>query len=88
MSMSIFISLLSFILFFNFTLFYLDDFNLSTNKYIKLLQIKIFIIIFLILSILALLYFIITLTLFVKYSRAQDKNNIPAPEYVPKIILN
>ena len=39
-------------------------------------------------SILALLYFIITLTLFVKYSRAQDKNNIPAPEYVPTIILN
>ena len=79
---------LTFILSLNFVLFYLDDFKLSTNKYIKLLQIKIFIIIFLILSILALLYFIITLTLFVKYSRAQDKNNIPAPEYVPTIILN
>lgn len=37
--MSLFISLLSFILFFNFTLFYLDDFKLATNKYIKLLQI-------------------------------------------------
>lgn len=49
---------------------------------------KIFIIFFLILSILALLYFIITLTLFVKYSRAQDKNNIPAPEYAPTVILN
>ena len=79
---------LTFILSLNFVLFYLDDFKLSTNKYIKLLQIKIFIIIFLILSILALLYFIITLTLFVKYSRAQDKNNIPAPEYAPTVILN
>ena len=30
---------LSFILFLNFTLFYLDDFKLSQNKYIKTLQI-------------------------------------------------
>jgi len=34
----LFINLLSLILFFNFTLFYLDDFKLSSNKYIKKLQ--------------------------------------------------
>ena len=32
------LSFLSFILFLNFTLFYLDDFKLSQNKYIRTLQ--------------------------------------------------
>lgn len=39
MSISNFIILLSFIIFFNITLLYLDDFNLSNNKYIKISQI-------------------------------------------------
>lgn len=37
--LSYLLSFLSFILFLNFTLFYLDDFNLSQNKYIRILQI-------------------------------------------------
>ena len=37
--LSYFLSFLSFIIFLNFTLFYLDDFNLSLNKYIRTLQI-------------------------------------------------
>lgn len=50
--MGIFISLFSFILSFSFILFYLDDFKLSTNKYIKLLQIlsPLFLVLLLILS--------------------------------------
>ena len=37
--LSYLLSFLSFILFLNFTLFYLDDFKLSKNKYIRTLQI-------------------------------------------------
>lgn len=37
--LSYLLSFLSFILFLNFTLFYLDDFKLSQNKYIRTLQI-------------------------------------------------
>ena len=37
--LSYLLSFLSFILFINFTLFYLDDFKLSQNKYIRTLQI-------------------------------------------------
>ena len=50
--MSFLLSILSFILFFNFTLFYLDDFKFSTNKYIKFTQVlsPLFILIFIIIS--------------------------------------
>lgn len=37
--LSYLLSFLSFILFLNFTLFYLEDFKLSQNKYIRTLQI-------------------------------------------------
>jgi hypothetical protein len=49
---SFFFTLCSFVLVFNFTLFYLDDFRLSKNQYIKFMQIlsPLFILLFIILS--------------------------------------
>ena len=47
-----------------------------------------FYIILLLLNILSLLYFIFTLTLFVKYSRISDKRDITTPDYAPTCLIN